>query len=72
LGCPTLTLNHFWQFLIDNQIWFACIIWGVSLLELLIGYFAIRLTIFVYGISTGTIVGIIFSAQSYENFFYDS
>jgi hypothetical protein len=35
------------------------------------GYFVIRLTIFLYGILTGAVFGIIFSAQSYVDFFYD-
>lgn len=35
------------------------------------GYFVIRLTIFLYGILTGAVFGIILSAQSYVNFFYD-
>jgi hypothetical protein len=35
------------------------------------GYFVIRLTIFLYGILTGAVFGIILSAQSYANFFYD-
>jgi hypothetical protein len=35
------------------------------------GYFVIRLTIFLYGILTGAVFGIIFSAKNYVNFFYD-
>jgi len=35
------------------------------------GYFVIRLTILLYGICTGAVFGIVFSAQNYTNFFYD-
>lgn len=70
-GCPYLTVNNFWQFLTDNSIWFAIVLWIFSIFELFMGYFVIRLTILLYGILTGAVFGVIFSAQSYTNFFND-
>jgi hypothetical protein len=68
-GCPSLTLNNFWKFLFDNKIWFAIVLWIISVFEFFLGYFVIRLTILIYGIMTGAFLGVIFSAQNYENFF---
>ena len=48
------------------------VLWVVSLFELFMGYFVIRLTILIYGIMTGAMAGIIFSAQNYEDFFYNN
>lgn len=71
-GCPTITINHFWDFLISNRIWFAVILWIFAGFELFMGYFVIRFTILLYGICTGAVFGIIFSAQNYTNFFFDN
>jgi hypothetical protein len=30
-GCPTLAINNFWEFLIENNIYFAIILWIVAL-----------------------------------------
>jgi len=35
------------------------------------GYFWIRITIGLYGVLTGSVFGIVFSALNYDNFFYD-
>jgi len=48
------------------------ILWVVSIFQLFMGYFVIRLTILIYGIMSGAMAGIIFSAQNYQDFFYDS
>ena len=71
-GCPSLTLNNFYTFLINNKIWFVIILWVISIFQLFFGYFVIRLTILIYGTMTGAILSIIFSAQNYEDFFYDT
>jgi hypothetical protein len=47
------------------------VLWIFSLFELFMGYFVIRLTLFLYGILTGAVFGIFFTAQNYENSFYD-
>jgi hypothetical protein len=70
-GCPSLTVNNFWQFLSTNSIWFGIVLWIFSIFSLFMGYFVIRLTILLYGILTGAVFGIIFSAQNYVDFFYD-
>lgn len=61
-GCAKLKLNYFWQFLSDNRIVFAILLWLMALFELFFGYLAIRMTIFIYGILTGAIFGIIYVA----------
>ena len=71
-GCSTLTSNNFWKFLSSNKVIFAIIIWSVSIFQLLMGYFVIRLTILIYGIMTGAVLGVVISAQNYHNFFYDN
>ena len=71
-GCPTLKNNNFWKFLVNNQIWFMIILWVVSIFQLFMGYFVIRLTILIYGIMTGAMTGIMFSALNYQDFFYDN
>lgn len=71
-GCATLQLNYFWQFLSDNAIVFAILLWIIAIFELLFGYLAIRMTIFVFGILSGSIFGIIYTAENYKNFIYES
>jgi hypothetical protein len=51
---------------------FAILLWIMALFELLFGYLAIRITIFVFGILSGVIFGIIFTAENYVNFIYES
>jgi hypothetical protein len=70
-GCPLIRNNNFWEFLYANKLWFAIILWIFSLFLLFFGYFVIRLTIFLYGVTTAATFAIIFSAMSYDDFFYD-
>jgi hypothetical protein len=71
-GCPSLTINNFWTFLNNNSIWFAIVLWVVSLFELLFGYFVIRLTIMIYGIMSGSLFGVIYTAENYIDFLYEN
>lgn len=71
-GCPTTNSNYFQQFLSNNVIAFAITIWIISLFELLLGYFAIRITIFLFGILSGLIFGVIFISQFYTDFLAES
>ena len=71
-GCAQIKLNYFWQFLSDNKIIFAILLWIVALFELLFGYLAIRMTIFIFGILSGALFGIIYMAENYVNFIYES
>lgn len=72
LGCPYLTVNQFWHFLIANALWFGILLWIVALFELFMGYFVIRMTILIHGIMTGGVFSIVFSAINYQDFQFDN
>lgn len=55
----------------DNSIVFAILLWITGLFELLFGYLAIRMTIFIFGILSGSIFGIIYTAENYVDFIYE-
>ena len=44
----------------------------MAFFELLFGYLAIRMTIFVFGVLSGSIFGIIYTAENYVDFIYEN
>ena len=68
VGCPSLAINHFWQFLVKSRVIFAIVLWITALFLLFMGYIAIRGTIWVFGVFSGTIFALILAAENYENF----
>ena len=70
-ACPYLTHNHFEQFLEARIFWLAVPIWLFSLFELVMGYFWIRITLALYGVLTGSVLGVVLSAVTYHDSFYD-
>lgn len=71
-GCPELSINSFWKFLKSTSIIFSIILWICALFLLVFGYLAIRMTILLYGIFTGSFFGVLLIAGSYQNFYLES
>ena len=61
-GCPVLAVNHFWTFLIQKAIAFAIVLWVCAGFLIVLGYLAIRVTILLYGVFTGSFFGVLFVA----------
>lgn len=68
-GCPALAINSFWEFLNARSIVFAIVLWICAAFLLIFGYIAIRVTILLYGVFTGSFFGVVFIAENYSDFY---
>lgn len=72
MGCPELMVNACWVYFHEHSLVMAIFLWLAAVFILFCGYFAIRATIFLVGVMTGTFASTIFIAQNYHDFVLQS